>query len=245
MEIPEIVMEEPELFESHNTSLQDEIEDLFSEQSETEEIESIINENIVAGIYENELQLEPLCSSDGWSPIEIEEHLESYFRFFSKSDMDLIYMYFIGTKTQVDLQNIFHKTQPAISCTVDRIQRQIGTIVKIQSMMDEFIYFISDPKVKLSYRDRDILLVFFYSTSIVKTSQIIGISHMVCRARIDEAMKAVKETGNKMIYDYFQYILNNLNKVKKDVSEEVIIEKIGKHDYPSGHVSQELPFELL
>ena len=47
-------MIEPELFESHAPTLKEEIEDLFCEQSETEEIESIINENIVAGIYENE-----------------------------------------------------------------------------------------------------------------------------------------------------------------------------------------------
>lgn len=229
----------------NDPSLEEEIAEMFDSQTESAEIESMINENMVAGLYENEIQLEPLCSSAGWSPEEIEEHLESYFRFFSRSDLDLIYMYFIGGKTQIDLQSIFRKTQPAISCTVDRIQRQIGAIVKIRKMMDEFISFISDPDIRLSYRDRDILLVFFYSTSIVKTSQIIGISHMVCRARIDDALKALKETGHERIREYFEYILENLNKVKKNVSEEAIVETPGKYDYPSGHIARELPFGLL
>ncbi len=235
---------ETDLFDD-GLSLEEEIEEMFQKQSESEEIESLLNENIVAGVYENEYQIEPMYSTSSWSPAEIEEHLDSYFRFFSKSDMDLIYMHFIGDKTQVDLQNIFHKTQPAISCTVDRIQRQVEIVVRMQRMMDEFIRFISDPAIRINYRDRDILLVFFYTTSIIRTSQIIGISHTVCRTRIDEAVKTVKEAGYTRIYGHLKYILDNLNKVKKNLSDEVIIDKPGKYDYPSGHVSQELPFEIL
>lgn len=235
---------EKELFDT-DLALKEEIEDMFNTRSESEEIDSLINENIVSGIYANEIQLEQLYSCKDWSTSEIEENLDDYFRFFSKIDMDLIYMYFIGDKTQVDLQNIFDKTQPAISCTVDRIHRQIGTIIKIQGMMDEFVDFISDPNNKLSYRDRDILLILFYSTSIAKTSQIIGISTMVCRARIADALKTVKETGHQKIYEYFLFIMENLNKVKKGVSDDAIIDKPGRFDYPSGHVSQELPFEML
>lgn len=237
--------QDPALSDQDNKDTSEEIEEMFkawSNTEETEEIEYAAGEKVVAGLYEDEVQLEPLCSADAFSPAEIEEHLENYFRFFSKSDMDLIYMNFIGNKTQIDLQNIFHKTQPAISCTSDRIKEQIGIIVKIQSVIDEFISFISDPEIKLSYRDKNILLVFFYSTSIIKTGQIIGINPMLCRSRIDNAMKHLNETGHDRIYAYFEYILENLNKVKKDVSEELTLKKPGKYDYTSGHVSQELPF---
>lgn len=236
-------------FDFASQSLEEEIEAMFEENqrqdttySESDEIRSMFDDSIVSGVYENEMQMDQLNTHSDFSPAEIEEHLESYFRFFSRSDMDLIYMHFIGEKTQIDLQDILLKTQPAISCTVERIQKQIGIIVQMQSMLDEFIYFISDPNLRLTHRDRNILLVFFYTTSIIKTSQIIGISHMVCRARIDSAIQALKETGHEKIYLFFEYILENLNKVKKSVSEEAIVETPGKHDYSSGHISQELPF---
>lgn len=233
--------------EQYEDEMSSEISAMFhgwenSSECEDEEIGSYVNEKVVCGMYENEIELEQLNTADSFTPMEIEEHLESYFRFFSKSDMDLIYMNFIGDKTQIDLQEIFHKTQPAISCTSDRIKEQIGVIIKIQNVIDEFIYFITDTRVKLTNRDRNILLVFFYSTSIVKTAQIIGVNPMICRTRIDSALTHLIEGGHTKIYNYFKFILDNLNKVKKDVTEEIASKKPGKYDYASGHVSQELPF---
>lgn len=224
--------ENESMFVCHENVFEDEENDIYS----------IVNNKIVCGLYENEIELEDLNSADSFSPAEIDEQLESYFRFFSKSDMDLIYMNFIGGKTQIDLQKIFHKTQPAISCTSDRIKEQIGVIVKIQNVIDEFIEFITDPKIKMTNRDRNILLVFFYSTSIVKTAQTIGINPMICRTRIDSAMSNLVKQGHENIYNHFKYILENLNKVKKDLSGDITSKKPGKYDYSSGHVSQELPF---
>lgn len=216
--------------------------DSLAKTSEQEEIEGIVNERIVSGLYANEIEIEYGYSSDAFSPEEIEDCLQSYFRFFSKSDLDMIYMNFIGDKTQVDLQNIFHKTQPAISCTADRIKEQILIIVKMQKVIDEFLEFITDTSIPFSYRDRNILLVFFYSTSIIKTAQIIGINPMVCRARINSAMEHLKNVDNLKLYNFFEFILENLNKVKKDVGESLVERKPSKYDYSSGHLSQELPF---
>ena len=238
-------MEEHGQEKDDSQQFDNEIESMFNSWANTtdyEEVSDYVNEKVVAGLYENEVELQPLCTADDYSPEEIEDRLNAYFRYFSKSDMDLIYMNFIGDKTQVDLQEIFHKTQPAISCTSDRIKRQIGVVVKIQNVMDEFISFITDPNLKIPYRDKNILLVFFYSTSIIKTGRIIGINPMLCRARIDSALKLLKSYGHRRIYEYFSYILENLNKVKKDVSDDVIAKKPAKYDYPDGHVSQELPF---
>ena len=213
----------------------------WAKTSESEEIEEIVNERIVSGLYANEIEIEYGYSSDAFSAEEIEDCLQSYFRFFSKSDLDMIYMNFIGDKTQVDLQHIFHKTQPAISCTADRIKEQILIIVRMQKVIDEFLEFITS-NIPFSYRDRNILLVFFYSTSIIKTAQIIGINPMVCRARINSAMDHLKSVGNLKLYNFFEFLLENLNKVKKDVDENLVDRKPSKYDYSSGHLSQELPF---
>ena len=213
----------------------------WAKTSESEEIEEIVNERIVSGLYANEIEIEYGYSFDDFSAEEIEDYLQSYFRFFSKSDLDMIYMNFIGDKTQIDLQHIFHKTQPAISCTADRIKEQISIIVRMQKVIDEFLEFITS-NIPFSYRDRNILLVFFYSTSIIKTAQIIGINPMVCRARINSAMDHLKSVGNLKLYNFFEFLLENLNKVKKDVDENLVDRKPSKYDYSSGHLSQELPF---
>ena len=233
--------------EYHNNSGVDpEITQMFDAwtltTSDQEEIDEIVNERIVSGLYANEIEIEQGYSSDSFSPEEIEECLQNYLRFFSKSDLDMIYMNFIGDKTQVDLQHIFHKTQPAISCTADRIKEQITIITKMQKVIDEFLEFITDEEVPFSYRDRNILLVFFYSTSIIKTAQIIGINPMVCRARINSAMEHLKKIENMKLYEFFEFLLENLNKVKKEVEENLIERKPSKYDYSSGHLSQELPF---
>ena len=65
---------------------------------------------------------------------------------------------------------------------------------------------------------------------------------MVCRARINSAMDHLKSVGNLKLYNFFEFLLENLNKVKKDVDENLVDRKPSKYDYSSGHLSQELPF---
>ena len=87
-----------------------------------------------------------------------------------------------------------------------------------------------------------ILTVFFYSTSITKTAQLLGITPMLCRARVEKAVERLKGLGHDSIYSYFQYILENLNKVKKEVSAGFAVRAPANRDYPSGRVAQTLPF---
>ena len=65
---------------------------------------------------------------------------------------------------------------------------------------------------------------------------------MLCRSRIERAVETVRNMGYEKIYGYFQYILDNLNKIKKDVVEELTEKAPCRRDYASGHLSQEFDF---
>ena len=214
----------------------------YSDEDDAEYVNKMFSKNRVVGFYENEEELEIQPSFSDYSIDEIEMYLSPYFRYFSKEELDLIYMNFIGGKTQVDLTKLFNKTQPAICSDSSRIRKEIGIIKNILGFSKEVMDFLTDESIRISNQHRSVLLAFFYSCSIIKTSQIIGINSMLCRSRIEKAIEIVRNMGYEKIYDYFQYILENLNKIKKDVAEELVEKPPCKRDYASGHLSQEFDF---
>lgn len=176
--------------------------------------------SIVNGFYVDEEPVEIGYDRSYYDNHEIEDHLDIYFRLFGLKDMDIIYLYFLSNKRQHDIKDIVCKTQPAVSYDVNRIRDQMDFVVKVITFMDDFIGFIIDPDNGLELSDRELLLVFFYSTSIVKTSQILGFGQISCRVKILRAIERVKELGYDDIYDILTYIANNLNRIKKSVSDE-------------------------
>ena len=218
------------------------VEDMSADDREY--IRELFGNDRIVGYYANEEKMESLPSADNYTCDEIENYLKGYFRFFNNEELDLIYMNFIGGKTQVDLQEFFRKTQPAICSDSNRIKETIGLVKVLAKGVDEVMDFLSDDSNWISYIDRNILMVFFYTTSITRTAQVIGINAMLCRSRIESAVNTLRARGGKYekIYNYFQYILKNLNRLKKEVSEGAASKKIAKYDYPSGHLSQEFDF---
>jgi len=160
------------------------------------------------------------CASmnrDLYSNWEMNECLSSYFRFFGSKDMDIIYLYFIAKKKQEDLMRILGKSQPAVSYDVTRIRDQIDFVVKMVYAIDDFILFITDPSNTLPTADKEMLTLFFYSTSIVKTSRLMGMSNITCRSHLNTVINHLLGTRPDM-YHLFKYILGNLNNIKKYVA---------------------------
>lgn len=179
-----------------------------------------LDASIVAGYYEEEEEIEEYSDRTYYDNQEIDDHLDIYFRLFGLKDMDMIYLYFLSEKRQQDIKNITQKTQPAVSYDVSRIKKQMDFVINIISSFDEFIAFIIRPDNGLKKFERELLLVFFYSTSIVKTSKILGFGQISCRVKILRAIKRVKELGHEKMYELLDYIAKNLNKIKKSVSDE-------------------------
>lgn len=175
---------------------------------------------IVHGFLENELEWEYQSDRSSFSNYELCEHLDSHFRLFGKKDMDIILLYFLSKKRQDELMQILEKTQPAISYDVSRIRKQIEYVMRVVEFIDEFIVFIVDENTELNTHEKELLTVFFYSTSIIKTSKILNQNHITCRTHINNTINKLKDLGYIEQYEFFSYMLNNLNKIKKQISIE-------------------------
>lgn len=175
---------------------------------------------IVHGFLENELEWEYQSDRSSFSNYELCEHLDSHFRLFGKKDMDIILLYFLSKKRQDELMQILEKTQPAISYDVSRIRKQIEYVMRVVEFIDEFIVFIVDENIELNTHEKELLTVFFYSTSIIKTSKILNQNHITCRTHINNTINKLKDLGYNEQYEFFSYMLNNLNKIKKQISVE-------------------------
>ena len=173
----------------------------------------------VAGYREDEVSPDMTYDRNGYTNVEINEHLYNYFRFFGSKDKDIIYLYFLSRKKQKEIMEILGKSQPAVSYDVTRIKEQMMFVVKIMSFVDAFILFITSPSNKLSTHDKEMLTLFFYSTSIVKTSRLMGINNITCRSHLITIINKLKSSGNIEMYDMFSYIMSNLNNVKKMSSD--------------------------
>lgn len=171
----------------------------------------------VSGYFENQIELEQTNDRSDYTNDEINECLGSYFRFFGQKDMDIIYLYFISRKKQEQVMDILKKTQPAISYDVTRIKKQIDFVIKMMASIDDFIMFITDKNNNIKTSDRQMLTIFFYSTSIVKTSKLLGINNVTCRSHLNNIINKLLPAGHVDMYVTFKYILNNLNNIKKKI----------------------------
>lgn len=189
----------------------------YDDEYYEEEFDEIPQGKVVNGFLENEIEIECQTDITAYSNYELCEHLNSHFRFFGGKDMDIILLYFLSKKRQDEIMRILDKTQPAISYDVTRIKKQIEFVMRVVEFVDDFIVFIVDENIKLNTHERELLTVFFYSTSIIKTSKILGQNHITCRTHINNTINKLKELGYNEQYDFFSYLLNNLNKIKKQI----------------------------
>ena len=178
------------------------------------------DERYVAGYSANEMEIAEKVNRDSYTNWEVNEYLGNYFRFFGQKDMDIIYLYFLSGKKQEDLVKILEKSQPAISYDVTRIKEQIDFVIKIVSSIDDFIMFIVDDDNRLNTYDREMLTLFFYSTSIVKTSRLMGINNVTCRSHLNTVVNRLLSNGHVDMYNLFKYIMSNLNNIKKYVPRD-------------------------
>ena len=183
--------------------------------------ESDLGVKYVVGYYCDEPELEVQPSRDEYSNLEIDEHLSMYFNFVGSSDMDITYLYFLSKKRQFDIQQILGKTQPAISYCVSKIRQQMEFVVRIVASVDDFVLFITGNPKGLSTFDKEILTVFFYTTSIIKTARVLKLEDRCIRSILKTCIKKLQRNGHQEMYELFSYISDNLNNVKKYVNRNI------------------------
>ena len=172
----------------------------------------------VAGYLENEIEIITAHDRDNYTNWQVNECLDGYFRFFGQKDMDTIYLYFISKKKQEEIMSILGKSQPAVSYDVSKIREQIDFVVKLLSSIDDFIMFITDPENDMKTSDKEMLTLFFYTTSIAKTARLMGINNISCRSHLNTIVNKLLSKGYNDMYNLFRFIMSNLNYVKKYVA---------------------------
>lgn len=190
--------------------------ELCSDGFDYDSVDSYVNDSVVVGYYENEYC--PVVNFDrsGYTNIEIENHLEVYFRLFGRRDIDVIYLYFLSEKRQIDIRDILGKTQPAISYDVSRIRSQMDFVIRVVSMLDDFVIGVIGCG-SLTTFEKELLTVFFYSTSWVKTARILSIEQHDCRSLVIKLVAKLMEIGCIDLHDMVVFVMDNLNKIKKAV----------------------------
>lgn len=210
-------LESQELLVDESEDMEEFVTDYMLDESELDDCRQT-KEKYVVGYNVNEAEISERASRDNYTNWEVNEYLGNYFRFFGQKDMDIIYLYFLSGKKQEDLVQILGKSQPAISYDVTRIKEQIDFVIKLVSSIDDFIMFIVDDDNQLNTYDREMLTLFFYSTSIVKTSRLMGINNITCRSHLNTIVNRLLANGYVDMYNLFKYIMSNLNNIKKFVA---------------------------
>lgn len=161
-----------------------------------------------------------LISAEVWHTndvVEIENHLECIFRFLGHEDSDIVYLYFLSKKRQVDICTLLDKTQPAVSYDIKRVKNHVDFVIFLLSVVDEFVDFIENAEHGLTQEQLNILVLLFFSTSFTKTSKVLVCHQITCRNRFDKTLEELHEKGFDNIVEIFETILKNLNMVKKNI----------------------------
>lgn len=137
-------------------------------------------------------------------------------RFLNKKDIDILYLYFIAEKKQLDLQEILNRTQPSLCYDIKRIRERIELILYLQCVFDIFLNFLETRQDMYEDYEVDILVLLFYTTSYSYTSRVLQKKYGISvRYAFDKLMRKLLENEHYDIYEIFLVISRNKNKIKR------------------------------
>jgi hypothetical protein len=156
--------------------------------------------------------------SSTWHPDDAGEtanHLSTIFRFLSRKDCDIIYLYYLCGKKQTDICVLLDRTQPAVSYDLKRAKKHVSFVTFLLSWIDRLVTFLCDHAEELEPNQIKVMLLLFFSTSFTKTARVMGVHQITCRYIFNGAMARLKEIGHPEIVAVFDTVLENLNAIKK------------------------------
>lgn len=149
---------------------------------------------------------------------ELKDNIHDILRFLNYYDLDLIYLTFLAKKKQVDLAKILDQTQPSISYNLSRIRRQIEFVYFFLANIDNVINYLRTTE-DFTLLQKQMLLVFFYSLTPTKASQVFKMHPITFKNKLAILLDKLV-VKNKQLYQVFDYIYSNFNKIKKTPIEE-------------------------
>lgn len=143
----------------------------------------------------------------------LKDNIHDVLRFLNYYDLDLIYLTFLAKKKQIDLARILDQTQPSVSYNLSRIRRQIQFVYYFLSCVDNVINFLRQTK-QFTLQQKQILLVFFYSLTPTKAAMVFKTHPITFKNKLISIIERINKV-NPQIYQIFNSILKDCNKIKK------------------------------
>ena len=136
-------------------------------------------------------------------------------RFLNEKDRDILFLIFVSSKKQKDVQAIIERSQPSLCYDIKRIRKRLKFITYLLSVVDIFESFIDSCGFNFTDEDREIMTLMFFTSSFTMTSEIIGISQVRVRYAFDKCLNKLEKEKIWEVYEIFVIIRNNLNIIKR------------------------------
>jgi len=137
-------------------------------------------------------------------------------RFLNEKDRDILFLIFVSTKKQKDVQQIIQRSQPSLCYDIKRIRRRLKFIYYLHSVFDIFEDFVGRRgREYFSSEEREILTMMFYTSSFTLTSKIMDTTQVRVRYAYDKCLRRLRTLEMWDVYEIFVVIRDNLNIVKR------------------------------
>ena len=144
---------------------------------------------------------------------QIKDNIHDILRFLNYYDLDLIYLTYLAKKKQVDLAKLLDQTQPSISYNLNRIKRQVQYVYFFLANLDSVVNYLRQTN-SFTLQQKEMLLVFFYSLTPTKAAYVFGMHPITYKNKLHGIIERLKQQ-NQQIYNIFENIIKNFNKIKK------------------------------
>ena len=136
--------------------------------------------------------------------------------FLNEKDRDILFLIFVSSKKQKDVQRIIERSQPSLCYDIKRIRMRLKFIFYLHSVFDLFEDFIARRGIEyFNSEEREILTLMFYTSSFTLTSKIMGISQVRVRYAYDKCLRRLEYLKMWDVYEIFVIVRANLNIVKR------------------------------
>lgn len=136
-------------------------------------------------------------------------------KYLNKKDMDILYLIFLSGKKQKSVQKIMDRSQPSLCYDIKRIRERIEFIMYLQQVNDIFINFLEEKSSEYEPEEIDLLVMMFNTTSYTHTANVLGAKQISVRYLFEKILKKMIEKKHWDIYEIFNAIRHNKNKVKR------------------------------
>lgn len=130
-------------------------------------------------------------------------------------DRDILYLIFVSNKKQKAVQELLGRSQPLLCYDIKRIKERIQFIAYLRQVFDIFVDFLETKSYFFDKIIIQVLVLMFFTTSYTHTAKIIGKPQIFVRYTFEKTLKLLKEKELWDIYEIFNVIYHNKNKVKR------------------------------